>query len=135
MTHIPLAIKQMSELLTILPNEIWYEIVAFFPLQNVVNSVQMVATNEIELFKKYRYIKLKQWRNQLLRELLNLWRHCCASLERRDQAPKGSAIREQINVEYHETRINVRQKIYELFQITHLPWMYQRFGVGVSYPG
>jgi hypothetical protein len=125
----------MSDLLTILPNEIWYEIVAFYPLENVVKSVQLVATNEIELFKKYRYIKLKQWRNQLLRELLDLWRQCCTSMERRDQAAKGSAIREQINVEYHETRINVRQKTYELFQITRLPWMYQRFGAGVSYPG
>jgi hypothetical protein len=122
----------MSELSTILSNEIWYEIVGFYPLENVVSSVQYAAENVIEVFKKDRFVKLKKWRNHLLNELLILWRHSCACQERRMQAPKGSAILEQINVEFAATRENVRQKLRQLFKILNLPWIYQKCGVGVS---
>jgi hypothetical protein len=123
----------MSKLLTILPMEVWFDIVAFFPLANVVNSVQDYPRNELELIKRDRYVKLKEWRNRLLRELLFLWGQSCACQERRVLAPKGSALLEQITLEYLEIRENVHQKIRQISKIIKLPWGYQRCGVGVSY--
>jgi hypothetical protein len=119
----------MSKLLTFLPNEIWYEIVAFFPLKNVVNSIQFEVKNEIELFKKYRFIKLKQWRNHLLHELLQLWSIDCAAQESYDKMP--SSILKP--TEFAKNPAALCAKISELFKIINLPWMYQKCGVGVSY--
>jgi hypothetical protein len=121
----------MSKLLTILPNEIWYEIVAFFPLTNIVSTIQFEIKNEIELFKKFRLINLKHWRNHLLRELLHLWCLACTCHEQREKTPNKS--RDLINIEHAGIRENVRQKIAELFKIINLPWIYQKCGVGVSY--
>jgi hypothetical protein len=121
----------MSKLLTILPNEIWYEIVAFFPLTNIVSTIQFEIKNEIELFKKFRFIKLKHWRNHLLRELLHLWCLACTCQERPEKS--SNKHRDPINMEYAGIRKNVRQKIAELFKIISLPWIYQKCGVGVSY--
>jgi hypothetical protein len=117
----------------ILSNEIWYEIVAFYPLKNIVNSAQYSVENAIELFKKDRFVKLKKWRNRLLQDLLTLWGQSLSYRERRDQIPKSSLIWEQINAEYEKCRENVSQKMYQLFKINQLPWPYQKCGVGVSH--
>jgi hypothetical protein len=121
------------EMSQVLSNEIWREVVAFIPLENIVNVDYSSTTDVIASYKLERYLKLKDWRNSLFHELLSLWRLLNECGRRIFKAPRKSAVREQIQAEYTGIQERLHVKFVELRKIISLPWSNRKCTVTLTY--
>jgi hypothetical protein len=117
-----------------LSNEMWREVVAFFPVAMIVRTDYTSTTDNsvITTYKLERYLKLKEHRNRMLAAVFYLWHTSCGLRDSLKRSPVAE--HERIQKERQELKEKIFAELAVLFHLFELPWPYPKIvSLGVTY--